>query len=171
MSLSNWNGAGKNVPGSPAPCSHPLSRVLFFFFSLLHWFLLELQIPVFQTRVARSSEVNWLEVAGHPGSSDSSSSQRAMGSRGKSGAGEVLFAREEHQLAAKWSALKTHIQIMLYELRRLYLGIYLYICIHICIYMHIIPIEGRRGHEFEWDWGEVDGSFAERKGKGEMLLL
>jgi hypothetical protein len=54
--------------------------------------------------------------------------QRTKGSWRKLGAREVILPREGHTnwlSSAKWSALKTYIQLALYGINRIYLGIYL----------------------------------------------
>lgn len=86
----------------------------------------------------------------------------------KLGEGVVVPSREESTnrwSGSKWLSLKTHIQVTLYGLKRLYLGIYVYI--NICIYMCAITIDVRRDHEFEGE-GYM-GRFHGRKEKERML--
>jgi hypothetical protein len=65
--------------------------------------------------------------------------------RRKAGSGRGVFPREEHTnwlSNAKWSTLKRYLQVALYRLNRLYLGIYE--SIHICM-----QLAGKnRGNEF-----------------------
>lgn len=83
--------------------------------------------------------------------------------------GEVGLPREEYTnwlFGAKWSSLKTHIQVTLYGLKGLYLGIYIYINIH--VYMCAITVDARRDHEFEGEG--CRGRFHGRKEKERLYL-
>lgn len=62
------------------------------------------------------------------------------------GIGEVLIPKEEHTncfLSAKWSSLETSLQVILWGLSKLYLGIF------ICIYTYAITISEKIDHDFE----------------------
>lgn len=55
--------------------------------------------------------------------------QIATGNWGKTGAGEVFFPTAEHtnwSFSGKWSLIKTFIQVLVYGLSGLYLGIYMH---------------------------------------------
>lgn len=74
-----------------------------------------------QTRMLPMNTTNWIE--NNP--QVLKPTQRTIGHRVKLGIEEVVFLREEHNnllFGAKQSSLKTYIQISLYRLNRLYLG-------------------------------------------------
>lgn len=74
-----------------------------------------------QARMLPMNTTNWIE--NNPQALKPT--QRTIGHRVKLGIEEVVFLREEHNnllFSAKQSSLKTYIQISLYRLNRLYLG-------------------------------------------------
>lgn len=65
--------------------------------------------------------------------------------------GEVFFLGEEHTNCAKWSVMKTQLQVTFYGLNRLYLGLIIYV--H--TYMRAGTISEKRDYEFGEEWGGV----------------
>lgn len=87
--------------------------------------------------------------------------------RQKTGRKRSVFLREEHtngSSKAKQSVRKTHIQIALYVLNRLYLK---YVSEY--VKRHATTIGEKRGYEFEGDLKECVGEFGRRKRREEMF--
>jgi hypothetical protein len=78
---------------------------------------------------------------------------------------DVAFGREEPMnwlSNAKCSALKTYIQVAVYGLNRLYLGIYMYVD------AITISKRGEEGMNLKENCQRYGGGFGGREGKGDM---